>query len=70
MIFRNIMKNKTFGCTENKNDSIHKAKLKKSDDQTMIDKYRVAANITEYIISKLISWRITIPKLMMIRQLF
>ncbi len=25
-----------------------KAKLKKSDDQTNIDKYRVAANITEY----------------------
>ena len=31
-----------------------KAKLKKSDDQTNIDKYRVAANITEYhIISRL-----------------
>ena len=30
-----------------------KAKLKKSDDQTNIDKYRVAANITEnHIISK------------------
>ena len=26
-----------------------KAKLKKSDDQTNIDKYRVAANITEFI---------------------
>ncbi len=25
-----------------------KAKLKKSDDQTNIDKYRVAENITEY----------------------
>ena len=25
-----------------------KAKLKKSDDQTNINKYRVAANITEY----------------------
>ena len=25
-----------------------KTKLKKSDDQTNIDKYRVAANITEY----------------------
>ncbi len=30
-------------------------KLKKSDDQTSIDKYKIAANITEnYIISKLI----------------
>ncbi len=27
-----------------------KAKLKKLDDQTNIDKYRVAANITEYLI--------------------
>ena len=44
------------------------AKLKKSDDQTNIDKYRVAAaNITEYhIISKLIFLRIIIPKFMMI----
>ena len=48
-----------------------KAKIKKSDDQTDIDKYRVAANITEYhIISKLIFLRIIIPKFMMIRQLF
>ncbi len=31
-----------------------KAKLKKSDDQTNIDKYRVAANITKYHITKLI----------------
>ncbi len=31
-----------------------KEKLKKSDDQTNNDKYRVAANVTEYIISKLI----------------
>ena len=32
-----------------------KAKLKNSDDQTNIDRYRVAANITEYhIILKLI----------------
>ena len=37
-----------------------------SDDQTNIDKYRLAANITEYhIISKLIFQRIII-----IRQLF
>ena len=48
-----------------------KAKLKKSDDQTKIDKYRVAANITEYhIISKVIFLRITIQKFMKIRQLF
>ncbi len=26
-----------------------KAKLKKSDDQTNIDKYRVSTNITEYV---------------------
>ena len=47
-----------------------KTKIKKSDDQTNIYKYRVAANITEYhIISKLISLGIIIqnsnmPKLM------
>ena len=47
-----------------------KAKLKKSDDQTNIDKYRVSANITEYpIISKLIFLKIIIPKIMIIRQL-
>ena len=35
--------------------SFIKAKLKKSDDQTKIDKYRGATNITEYhIMSKLI----------------
>ena len=46
-------------------------KFKKSDEQTNIDKYRVAANITEYhIILKLIFLRIIIPKLMKIRQLF
>ncbi len=44
-----------------------KAKLKKSDDNT--NKYRVAANITEYhIISKLINLRIFVPKFMMINQ--
>ena len=42
-----------------------KAKLKKSNDHTYIDKYRVAANIIEYIISKLIFQRISIPKYMM-----
>ncbi len=42
-----------------------KAKLEKSDDQTNIDKYRAAANITEYhIISKLIFLRIIISKSM------
>ena len=47
-----------------------KVNLKKSDDQTIIDKYRVAANITEYhILSKLIFLRNIIPKFM-IRQLF
>ena len=47
------------------------AKLKKSDDQTNIDKYKVAENITEYhIISKLIFLRIIIPKFMMKRQKF
>ena len=48
-----------------------KAKLKKSDDQTIIDKNRVATNFTEYhIISKSIYLRIIIPKFMMLRQLF
>ncbi len=45
-----------------------KAKLKKSDDSN-IDKFRVAENITElHIILKLIFKRIIIPKFMMIRQ--
>ncbi len=48
-----------------------KIKLKKSNNQTNIDKHRVAANITEFhIISKSISLRIIIPKFMVIRQLF
>ncbi len=43
------------------------AKLNKSDDQTIIDKYRVSANITEHhIITKLIFVRIIIQKCMMI----
>ncbi len=43
-----------------------KAKLKKLDDPTKIDKYREAANITEYhTITKLILRRIIIPKFMM-----
>ena len=54
---------------KNKNDNILKAKLKKSDDQTDIDRYRVAANIIEYhTISKLIFLRIIIPKFMKITQ--
>ncbi len=32
----------------NKNESIHKSKFKKSDDQTNFDKYRVTANITKF----------------------
>ena len=32
---------------ENKIDNIHKTMFRKSDDHTNIDKYRVAANITE-----------------------
>ena len=47
-----------------------KVKLKKSDDQTNIEKYRVAASVKEYyIISKLIFPRIIIPKSIMIKQL-
>ena len=48
-----------------------KTKLKKSDDQTNINKYRVTANITEYHnISKLIFLRIIIAKFMKKLQLF
>ena len=48
-----------------------KTKLKKSDDQSNIDKYRVTANITEYhIISKSIFPIIIIPRFMKKRQLF
>ena len=48
-----------------------KAKLKKSDNQTDIDKYRVAANITEYHnLSTLIFLRIIIANFMKKRQLF
>ncbi len=40
---------------KNKKDNIHKAKLKILDDQTNINKYRVAANMKDYhIISKLV----------------
>ncbi len=48
-----------------------KEKLKNSNNQTNIVKYRVAANITKYhIISKLIFLGIIIPKFMMIRPLY
>ncbi len=47
-----------------------KAKLKESDDQTNIDKKRVAANIKDYhIISKLIFLRIIFRKLIKIAQI-
>ena len=43
--------------------TLKKAKLKESDDQTNINKYKVAANIKKYnIISKLIFRRSIIPK--------
>ena len=48
-----------------------KAQLKKSDNQTNVDKYRVAVNITEYhIISKLIFLRLIIPKILKKRRIF
>ncbi len=48
-----------------------KTKHKKSDDQTNINKYKVAANITKYhIISNITFLGIIIPKLMRMRQLF
>ena len=48
-----------------------KTKFKISDDQTNIDKYRVAANITDYhILSKKIFLRIIIAIFMNITQLF
>ena len=54
------------------NENIHKSVAQmKLDDQSNIDKYRVASNITKYtIIQKLIFLRIIIPNVMMIRQLF
>ncbi len=50
---------------KNKNDNtVIKAKIKKSHDQTNIDKYRGAVNISEYhLISKLIYRKINILKL-------
>ena len=59
-----FLKKKSSNFKKNKND-----KLKKSNDQMNIDKYKVAANITEYyIIFKLISLGIIIPKFMKLRQ--
>ena len=58
-------------CNETRMTIFTKTKFKKSDDQTNIDKYRVAANIKEYhIISKLIFLAIIILKFIKIRQLF
>ena len=50
--------------------SFIKSKFTKSDEQTNIDKYRVAANITEYhIMLKLIFLRIIIPNFNIIELL-
>ena len=58
-------------CSLTRMTTFIKTKFKRSDDQTNIDKYRLAANITEYhIISKLIFLRIIIPKLIKIRKLY
>ncbi len=49
--------------------SFTKEKLRKSDDQTNIEKYRVVGNITKHTtILKLIFQRIIIPKFMIMRQ--
>ncbi len=48
-----------------------KTKIKKSNDQTKIDKYIIAVNITDYhIVLKLIFLIFIIPKFMKTRQLF
>ena len=48
-----------------------KVKIGNLNNQKNVDKYRAAANITEYhFISKIILLRIRIPKFIMIRQLF
>ncbi len=48
-----------------------KMKIKISDEQTNIDKYKVAANIAEYhTISKLFYLKLIIPKFMKKRLLF
>ena len=48
-------------CSKTRMTTFIKTKFNISDDQTNIDKYRLAANITEYhIISKLIFQRILI----------
>ena len=79
LIFKNKFENKGQGylCSktktwDNKKDNIFiKARLKKTDYQTNIYKYRVVANITEYhIVSKIFFLRIIITKFMMIKQLF
>ena len=53
-----------FICTKTRMTTLKKNKVKKSYDQTNTDKYRVAANITEYhIISKLIFLRLINSKI-------
>ncbi len=50
---KNNRRSSALTCKQTRMTTFIKAKLKKSDDQTNIDKYRVAANITEYhMISK------------------
>ena len=51
-------------CIKTRLTVLTKTKLKISNEQTNIDRFRVTANITEYhIISKLIFLRIIIPKI-------
>ncbi len=59
------------GVVQLRNNSWTKLRFRKTVDQTIIDNYRLAANIAEYhIISKLILQRIIILTFMMISQLF
>ena len=54
-MFATEIKKKLLNICKTRMTTFIKAKLKKSDDQTNIDKYKGAANATEYhIISKLI----------------
>ena len=62
-----LIKKIAFWINWNKNDNIHKSEALNSYD---IDKYRGAANITEYHNNKLILRRIIIAKFMMRRQEF
>ncbi len=61
----------TFVCNHNHKFHINKNDtFIKTDNRTHIDKYRIAANITEFYESKLIYLRISSPEFIMIRQLF